>query len=483
MEVIMNRTVLTFVTVLVLVAAHPLYSQNAQPDISTVQANLTVDNSVIVGPVKPMNAVNNGPYIDDSRQMADFRILNIPYSRTHDASEGYYGHRIVDISDVFPDFSKDPNKASSYDFRETDAYIKTLIDSGSEPFYRLGQTIENQVSAKYNIYPPKDYKKWARVCEHVIRHYNEGWAEGFHYNIRYWEIWNEADLDQTSGRWQTAPRTWGGSIEEFHKFYAIVAKHLKKCFPELKIGGPSYCRIQGTKTFFPQFFQYMSANDVPIDFVSWHKYGAEPSVFLMEAELIRGWMKEYGYQDAELILNEWNYRRFKAAEAISSNERYNRENRRSMKGAAFAAAIMLAMQKAPVDMLMYYDFRAAGTWCGFYDIQTEAHMPLYYAFYAWSKLKGKECQCKVEGGIGDIYSVASVNAGKTVLMLSRYNGDNNVCNLAKIAISLKGTVFDKMIFGHLTDDEHTYTEIPLFPNEDGTLSLEMKNNSIAILEF
>ena len=103
-----------------LLAGSSLYAQNAQPDVSSVQLSVTVDDSAIIGPVKPMNAVNNGPYIGDSAQMADFRILNIPYSRTHDASEGYYGQRLIDISEVFPDFSKDPDKASSYDFRETD---------------------------------------------------------------------------------------------------------------------------------------------------------------------------------------------------------------------------------------------------------------------------------------------------------------------------------------------------------------------------
>ena len=456
-------------------------AQNAQPNITSVNVSISVDTSVVVGPIKPMNAVNNGPAWDNDMQKEDFRILEIPYSRTHDASEGYYGERVVDITDIFPDFCKDPDKPSSYDFRETDFYIKTLIESGSEPFYRLGQTIENQIAAKYNIYPPKDYKKWARICEHIIRHYNEGWADGFHYNIQYWEIWNEADLDQSSGRWETEPRTWGGTIEEFHKFYAVAAKHLKKCFPDLKIGGPSYCRIQGVKTYFPAFFQYMKENDVPIDFISWHKYGAEPSVYLMEADIIRGWMKEYGYEDAELILNEWNYRRFKSGEG-SSNELYNRENRRSMKGAAFAGATMLALQDAPVDMMMYYDFRAASNYCGFYDFQIYRHMPLYYVFYAWSKLKGTERECKVEGGMGDIYAVAAVNEGKTVLMLARYNGDNNTCNRAQITVSLKGSSLGKTYY-YLTDPEHIYTEIPLFPREDGTLYLELENNAVALIEL
>ena len=465
-----------------LLAAMQISAQDqVQPNITPARASVAIDTASIVGPIKPMNAVNNGPEPGDKLQMDDFRILHIPFSRTHDASEGYYGHHVVDISDVFPDFSKDPDKASSYDFRETDLYIKTLIDSGSEPFYRLGQTIENQTGAKYNIFPPKDYKKWAKICEHVIRHYNEGWADGFHYGIRYWEIWNEADLDQSSGRWKTDPRTWGGTIEEFHKMYAIAAKHLKECFPNLKIGGPSYCRIQGTKTYFPQFFEYMRDNKVPIDFISWHKYGAEPSVFLMEADMIRGWMKQYGYADAELILNEWNYRRFKGAAPGSPYERYNNINRRSIKGAAFAAATMSALHAAPVDMMMYYDFRPCTSYCGFYDYQTRSHMPLYYVFYAWSKLSGNACACKIDGA-DDIYAVASSQNGRTTIFLTRYDGDNNACNLTTVTVSLTGTKIGKVTC-HLTDDEHIYTETPLFPSEEGTVTIELKNNSIALLEI
>ena len=453
-----------------------------QPNVTSARVSVTVDPSAIVGPVKPMNAVNNGPAYDSELQKKDFKILKIPYSRTHDASLGEcYGERVVDISDIFRDFDKDPDSPASYDFRETDLYIKTLIDSGCEPFYRLGQSIENQPAAKYNIYPPKDYKKWARICEHIIRHYNEGWADGFHYDIRYWEIWNEADLDQSSGRWKTDPRTWGGTIEEFHKLYAVAAKHLKKCFPKLKIGGPSYCRIQGVKTYFPQFFAYMKDNAVPIDFISWHKYGAEPSVYLMEADLIRGWMKEYGYEKAELILNEWNYRRFKSGNG-SSNERYNRENRGTIKGAAFALATMSALQDAPVDMMMYYDFRPTGSYCGFYDTQIDKHLPLYYAFYAWSKLGDKECACKVEGGAGDVYAVASVRDGRPVVLITRYDGDNNACNLAEVSVSVAGGSIGKAYY-HLTDEEHIYTEIPLFPSEDGTVHLSLTNNAIALLEL
>ena len=180
----MKKILFAFASLLI---AAGVQAQKTHPDISSLLVKATIDPSVIKGPVKPMNAVNNGPNPeDDPQQMEDFRILNIPFCRTHDSTvDDYYGYHLVDISEVFPDFSKDPDKESSYDFRETDAFIKTLLDSGAKVMYRLGQSIETHTAAKYNIYPPKDYRKWARICEHVIMHYNEGWAKGFHYDIRY----------------------------------------------------------------------------------------------------------------------------------------------------------------------------------------------------------------------------------------------------------------------------------------------------------
>ena len=147
--------------VVLLIASAGVQAQTTHPDISSVQVKATVDPSAIKGPIKPMNAVNNGPNPgDDPQQMEDFRILNIPFCRTHDSTvDDYYGYHLVDISEVFPDFDKDPDKPANYDFRETDAFIKTLLESGAKVMYRLGQSIETHPEAKYHIYPPKDYRK------------------------------------------------------------------------------------------------------------------------------------------------------------------------------------------------------------------------------------------------------------------------------------------------------------------------------------
>ena len=61
------------------------------------------------------------------------------------------------------------------------------LDAGTETFFRLGQTIEHQIK-KHGTLPPSDFGKWAQICEHIIMHYNEGWADGYNLGIKYWEI-------------------------------------------------------------------------------------------------------------------------------------------------------------------------------------------------------------------------------------------------------------------------------------------------------
>ena len=154
---------------------------------------VVADFNQITGKIKPMHGVGQAPII--GRKSSQFHYLGeagIPYSRLHDVGGFFGGSRFVDIPNIFRDFDADEDLPESYDFTFTDWLIEELMDQKCEPFFRLGVTIENDYEMKaYRIFPPKDYKKWARICEHIIRHYNEGWADGFHYNIKYWEIWKE----------------------------------------------------------------------------------------------------------------------------------------------------------------------------------------------------------------------------------------------------------------------------------------------------
>ena len=206
---------------------------------SAGQVVVETDVGKSIGPVKPVNGVGQPPMIG---QLADWSMMHylkeagIPYSRLHDVGGWLGGGLYVDIPNLFPDFDADENDPGSYRFVYTDSLIKALVENGVEPFFRLGVTIENFVEKGYppvNSLPPKDYAKWARVAEHVIRHYTEGWADGFRYKISYWEIWNEPE-NQPEPEKNTM---WRGTFEEYMRFYGIVAPHLRRSSRTLRSVG------------------------------------------------------------------------------------------------------------------------------------------------------------------------------------------------------------------------------------------------------
>ena len=446
-------------------------------------ATVTVDFAVDCGPVKPMNAVNNGPVGVDGTSLgsqhgnfATYKAARIPYARTHDTSEYivYGGDHCVDISAVFPNFDADETKPESYDFAVTDAYLKNIRAAGTEPFFRLGQRIEHAVK-KYNVYPPKDFAKWARICEHVIRHYNYGWAKGFQWNIHYWEIWNEADVDWNR---KAPPRTWGGTAEQFFEFFEVVAKHLKAKFPALKIGGPA---AAGIPEWCEQFLAYQQAHQTPMDFYSWHIYARSPKSMAHKAKWARNLMVKYGYGDAESILNEWNY-----VKGWKEDYHYSIVKLSSQKGAALVAAGMVACQGAPVDMLMYYDAMPTAHFNGMFDNTTLEPVRPYYAIYAWGRLASTYGRTvKAEADIQDIYvTAARGEGGRRAIFLVRYDDDENYSSGRVVKVKLaKGCQFPPEVVTHVTDSARLYTEVAMWPSSPTELTLRMPPQSFTMIEY
>lgn len=441
-----------------------------------VFADVTVDTAQVLGPVKPMHGVNNGPIKappDQTRgNYPAYAAAKIPFARTHDSSfqAAYGGEHTVDVTAIFPDFSKDPNDPASYDFVVTDHYLKSIREAGTEVFYRLGQKIEHGVK-KYGTVPPPDFAKWAVICEHIIRHYNKGWTDGFRWNIRYWEIWNEADLDRDDSK---NKRCWGGTEAQFFEFFRIAAKHLKKCFPDLKIGGPA---LAGNLGWADRFLASMAKDDrVPLDFFSWHIYCTKPSQMTDRARQVRELMKKHGYEKAESILNEWNYVRGWSSEFV-----YSIRTIIGQKGAAFTAACMCACQDAPVDILMYYDARPTA-FNGLFDYYTFAPLKGYYPFLAWSKLAalGMEASCAIMNE-KDIYAAAAANKdGKLAILVCRYSDDDNVQGAKPVTVRLKEGSLEGARCT-ITDSSFTFTEIPA-ATENGALELMLEPNAFVLIE-
>lgn len=460
---------------------------------------VSINPEVSLGRIKNMHAVNNGPTVKkpggDQKcgNFEDYKAARIPFARTHDSINCVAGSaHTCDISVVFPDFDADENDPRNYDFVFTDHYLDNIRRAGTEVFFRLGQTIEHGPK-KYGVLPPKDYAKWARIAEHVIRHYNEGWGWGLdtapttvniawsnQFNIVYWEIWNEPDTDR-GGIWRTNPRCWGGSYEEFCLFFATVAKHLKLTFPDLKVGGPA---LAGAEDWGDLFLEYCSTNSVPLDFFSWHVYVNDPKYIADMATRMRGLMVKHGYGKSESILNEWNFVRGWGDDFVYSLRVESGDL--NLKGAAFVISTMIDCQSVPVDMLMYYDARVSTSMNGMFDQVTKWPLKGYYPFYAWSRLKdyGEQVDCTVSHGknADGFHAVAAKDGnGSIAILVSRYLDDENVSDMGIVTFKVPNAKRGK-VKCHLTDLVRAYTEVPVDMDSDGMFRIRMMPYSFALIE-
>jgi xylan 1,4-beta-xylosidase len=330
-----------------------------------------VDASKVTGTIKRLNDVDNGPLcqhgtVDLSRYYKELGVRNV---RLHDVSWSYAD--VLDIENLFPDWNADADLPESYHFTQSDLYIKSITDLGINIIFRLGYSAEAKSPIRHNT-PPPSYDKWVAVVEHIVRHYNQGWANGPHANIKYWEIWNEPDL----------PDFWSGTPEQYYRLYEVTAMALKKLDSSLYVGGPA---VATDRPFLDGFFQYAKQHKLPIDFVSWHIYTQNPDDVVARGEKMHSLMVQYGYADAQSILDEWNYgpsnwdTLFSDAEATRSYF----DATQSSIGAAFDAAVLISLQDAHVDIATFYTGTTA-MW-GLFTPSGSPQKP-FYAFLAFSNL-------------------------------------------------------------------------------------------------
>ena len=416
-----------------------------------MNVNIKLDKSI--GKIKPMHGVGQPPFQGCNFRM--FRYLTeagIPYSRLHDVGYPYGGNRWVDIPNIFRDFDKSPTDPASYDFTFTDLLIKALMDSGVEPFFRLGVTIENDAMIKaYRIYPPADYHKWAVICEHIIRHYTEGWAGGFHYDIKYWEIWNEPDNYEDMYENQM----WRGTKEQYYELYGVASKHLKSCFPHLKIGGYASCgfyaladsfvssaksspRMEYFIEFFDGFMDYIKENSCPLDFFSWHSYD-DIENNKVYAAYARRRLDEAGYNETETTCNEWNC---------------EVDLRGTLRHAALTCGMILAFQDTALDSAMFYDAQfSVSVYGSMFNPLTAEPFPTYYAFKAFNELYRLGEQIEVSIDEASVYAVGAKKDNAACVLISNTSESD-----VEINLNLEGRV--SKCFITTEGKNHEETELP-----------------------
>lgn len=393
-----------------------------KPQHGTVKADFSVRN----GKIKPMHGMCNGPVSYGTDISHLFREIGVPVVR-FDGTDGAISSYAVDISRIFRDKNADPTKPESYDFSYTDKYVAAAYNSGAKVIYRLGESRDRMGSGK-KILLPDDIDLWAHVCVNVIRHYNDYWAGGFAYGIEYFEIWNHDDAL---------------SVKELAKefeLYRKIANTVKIYDESIKVGGLSF---DGFGEAAREFLKFCRKNRAYLDFITLNSFSSDPEAVGKELEEASSFLINLGFGNTEMILGQWSYIDNDALGGLALSSALTMNNDRglgarraivdsqaSVKGAAYAAALMLRLNAVSVvSAACFYDAQPIiSLFCSMADRFGDPQKP-YYAFHAFGDLYRARNQVlcvseQIEGfAHSGIYASAAISdSGEGYVLISSFGG-------------------------------------------------------------
>ena len=366
---------------------------------------IKVDFTKRSGKVKPLHCINGGPRSGGGLRYdftEEFAEIGIPCVRT-DLSRDECGRgKYVDVSTIFPDPDADETSEESYDFRSTDLYLASIKNAGAQILYRLGE------SAAHSL--PRDAEKWARICEHIVMHYNEGWASGFKLGIKYLEITLAPENTESRRKW--------------FDFYRTVSLYLRDRFPRIKLGAfgsrgfSAMNRLDATDeqraavSLTQQFLSYINkeATAAPLDFFTWECYSSSPEEVAMHIRYARNYLDSAGLRRTKSIICAYNAADARVKPPATSPE----------LPAIFGASMILA-QKSGADMMMYATSDVTSPENALFsvdDFTTHHRYASYNVMRAFGRLY--RLGTVIDTGAdyrGELYSLAACNDDECRIML------------------------------------------------------------------
>jgi hypothetical protein len=304
---------------------------------------VAVDASDQVGTIRSLQGVSSTPLAGDGSRAdltAQQHELGVDFVRTHDIDcSGTGDIDGLGVNRIFPDLSADPNDPASYNFGPTDTALLSAARAGEQIEFNLGHSDLSRCNPNFNNTPPADAAKYAAIARNVARHYNDGWDNGYHLGIRYWEIWNEPDLIPF----------WSGTSQQFYDLYADTARALKSLHSWMQVGGVALTTNNDLTGYRESLLAFIRDNHLPLDFWSIHHYSdftEDPLDFTRLAQEHRALLDSYGFTRAPIHLNEWNYGLV--------------DQPTSIQRATYAADSLVLMQDSPIQRAAFYRMDAGG---------------------------------------------------------------------------------------------------------------------------
>ena len=452
--------------------------------------SVTVDFSEEKGKVRhELHSSGFGPIIYCPRQsIDDIKSMNMFGARTHDWALLNNAKRVCDYFHIFPLMHLDATDPKNYHFGPTDYLLgRTRDELGLDILFRLGPSIDGRSQdGHFNSLIPDDFGKVAETFAATIRHYNRGWADGFNWNIRYWEIWNEPDNKNMWGSpVDDLPQNDALRRQKFIRFFATSLKRIKAEFPEVKVGGPAL--VWYYEQYFKELLAACKAADVAPDFISWHYYNTDPSQLMRQADAARALCDSYGFKKCELFVDEWHYFGDVTWDDVGSQNpdvlKRVHEGPRSINGvrsAVFVLATLARFQTSKIDRAYYYGCRHTGPWG--YRNEFWQKNKVYYALKLFGTIvRDYPVLCGVTGGEKSLATLAvkTADGSKKALLVADYKTGLG----RRLSLDVRGAEGGKVSAVVLDNDRNL--EPCQVQWENGSLVIEKKDDEDAafLVEF
>lgn len=216
-----------------------------------------------------------------------------------------------------------------YDFRLSDLRIDYLLEKGYDLLIAYAgmpdciaqstnfkmTAAKNKVRYKgkmWNSMPPKDYEVWEEICyeytKHLVERYGEDTVAKWHCHCH-----NEPD----GGFWMTNLER-GDYIPKsaaYCKLYDAFVRGVRRASKRIRVGGPA---LAHNLDFLDCFLAHVKETGVEMNYVALHTYGtgvlrlndgsrliATENHFVYQINPNKELLRKYGFENVELILDEW----------------------------------------------------------------------------------------------------------------------------------------------------------------------------------
>jgi beta-xylosidase len=191
--------------------------------------------------------------------------------------------KLIRIDHIF-DYYKVDQGNNQYDFSRLDGAIDSILATGAVPMLSLSYTPDSK--------EPNDWNQWNNLISATAHRYSiEKNISGI-----YYEVWNEPDL---FGAWHYS------KSPNYSTLYINTARSVANGAKGsiYKVGGPAVTAYYSN--WIKSLFKTATDNNVPLDFVSWHKYSTDIDDYLRDFDNLNQILSDYPqYFNIERLITE-----------------------------------------------------------------------------------------------------------------------------------------------------------------------------------